>query len=94
MIFTFLFNKISKFKSISIKSPMPNLVRDFVYSQLSLSFFLFVCFLITPAVVLTNEGVSTFGISIKTIVPYAIGYFLCSYFIGRSVKYMEHKKEP
>lgn len=73
---------------------MPNLVRDFVYSQLSLSFFLFVCFLITPAVVLTNEGVSTFGISIKTIVPYAIGYFLCSYFIGRSVKYMEHKKEP
>ncbi len=93
-MFDVIFNKILSFKSIPIQNSKPNLLRDFIYSQLSLLLFLFVSFLITPVVVFTNEGVSAFGINIKTIVPYAIGYFLCSYFLGRSVKYIVHDSEP
>ncbi len=93
-MFDVIFNRILSFKNISTKNSTPSFIRDFIYSQLSLLLFLFVCFLITPIVVFTNEGVSAFGVNIQTIVPYAIGYFLCSYFLGRSVKYMIHDGEP
>ncbi len=77
-----------------IKNVKSNLLKNFIYSQLLLLFFLFICFIIKPEILLNNEGISAFGIDIKTIVPYAIGYLLCSYFIGKSVKYMKHNSNP
>lgn len=79
---------------MSIENWKPNFLRDFIYSQLLLLFFLSVCFLIRPEVILKSEGLSAFGVHIQTVVPYAIAYLLCSYFIGRSVKYMRHNSNP
>lgn len=54
------------------------------YSQISLFSSLAVCFLLVPKVIYDNRGVSYFGNHHLTIVPYAIGLILTSYFMFKA----------
>ena len=53
-----------------------------VYSQLSLLSFVALCIALHPGLVLKwNEGgLSNYGIYVKTVVPYTLGFALCSFF--------------
>jgi hypothetical protein len=58
---------------------MHRAVRMAMFAQLSLFFFLTVCFLLMPHFLLeSNEGgVSNYGVHAKTIVPYTLAFGLC-----------------
>jgi hypothetical protein len=92
MIFNIL-RKIAKLMYLLFVSKS-NMLKDFLFAYFLLALFLFICFLISPNVILNNEGTSAFGINLLTVVPYATGYFLFAYFIGRSVKYIKHDFQP
>ncbi len=62
--------------------------------QITLWAGLLVSFILSPGIARDNEGISTFGIYAKTILPYGLGFLACGYFTlaaAHAVEYRDHK---
>jgi hypothetical protein len=72
---------------------MDNRVAKYlILSQLVLLIFLIVCTALLPGFLFSHNegGMSNYGVHAKTIVPYTLGFLLCSICIGQAARLLPH----
>ncbi|HEY1644915.1 MAG TPA: hypothetical protein VGF75_00840 [Candidatus Saccharimonadales bacterium] len=68
------------------------IVKNLIYAQISFFFCLIIDVVITTKGFSANRGLSFYGEHLDTVIPFAIGFFLCDFFILRAAKLLPELK--
>lgn len=66
------------------KNMNKDVIRNLVYSRVAFFGAMTICIILSQQAITTNQGLSYYGVTAQTLVPYAIGFLLSAYFVFRA----------